>query len=219
MTHASNGLGSGFDAPRQVPQTVGREKGKRLGRVVAGIGPRRAGLEIDSEPQELVSALKSRVSREIFRDAVFLGRTPLDRALLISRTTAERAPFALSTSLAWMASLSFFTRDLTKELMSTFRWCLLSFCRIRFRADLWVANQPTSVLVSTCGCAYIIFVWSWSSLKGVLLKSLSLAGDAKGDFSPKSRCFWSVVRVWLRADENSRFLEDPIACRGISFLI
>ena len=117
MTHALNGLGSEFDAPEQVPQTVGREKGKRLGRVLAGIGSRRAGLEIDSESQELVSVLNSRVSREIFRDAVFFGKTPLDRALLISRTAAERAPFALFTSLAWMASLSFFTRDLTKELM------------------------------------------------------------------------------------------------------
>ena len=117
MTHDLNGLGSVFDAPEQVPQTVGEEKGKRLRRVVVGIGSRRAGLEIDSESQELFSVLNSRVSREIFRDAVCFGRTPLDRALLISRTAAERAPFALSTSIAWMASLSFFTRDLTRELM------------------------------------------------------------------------------------------------------
>lgn len=91
--------------------------------------------------QELPRALNSFVSLEIFLDAVFLWITPCDRDLLISRIAAGRASLALSTSLAWIASLSFFTRDLTKDFMCMFRCRFASFCRIRLRADLWVAND------------------------------------------------------------------------------
>ncbi len=66
-------------------------------------------------------ALNSVVRREIFLDAVFGCKTPLDRALLIARITVARVVFAVSVSLASMASLSFFTEVLTDERIRTLR--------------------------------------------------------------------------------------------------
>ena len=81
----------------------------------------------------------ARDKREIFLEAVFLWKTPLLAALLISPVAASNAAAAASLSFAAIAASTFFTEVFTADLIALFLSAFLRSTKSLFLADLMFA--------------------------------------------------------------------------------
>lgn len=82
--------------------------------------------------------------RETFLAQLFLWKTPLDVALLITETASFNAACAAALSFSSTAASTFLIAVLTEDLIALFLAALVLFTKILFLADLIFANSDTS---------------------------------------------------------------------------
>ena len=82
--------------------------------------------------------------REIFLEAVFLWKIPLEVALLISEIATVKAACAASLSPFATATSTFLIQVFTLDLIDLFLNVFVSITKILFFADLMLANLYTS---------------------------------------------------------------------------
>lgn len=93
--------------------------------------------------------------RETFLAQLFLWKTPLDVALLITETASFNAASAAALSLSATAASTFLIAVLTEDLIALFLAALVLFTKILFFADLIFANSDTSnsdmiIIIAVC---------------------------------------------------------------------
>ena len=88
--------------------------------------------------------LTALVRREIFLEAVFLWKIPLEAALLISELATFNAASAASLLPSAMARSTFLMQVFTLDLMDLLRNVFVWMTKILFFADLILANLYTS---------------------------------------------------------------------------